>query len=287
MISIVYTKQRIMMIKAQDLIPEFRKRIENQKYSYNTVKNYINCVTLFLEAFKKIELKKIREDQIEKYIQRLVKTQNISQSYQKQILSSIHKFFLIMLNREIDLSNLYPDRKDYQLPKYLSKEEVKSMIEASGNIKHKCIICLLYSGGLRLQELVNLKLEDIDSKNNQINILESKGTIDRKVMLSSVLSENLKKYYQDYLPKKYLFEGKAGQQYSGRSVQMVVKKVAKICELQKEVSPHILRHSFAIHLLENGTDIRYIQQLLGHNSIKTTEIYRHIIDTKIRSPLDY
>jgi integrase/recombinase XerD len=176
-----------------------------------------------------------------------------------------------------------------KLPQYLSKEEVKLMIEVTTNMKHKCILCLLYSGGLRLKELVNLKLADIDSKSRIIHIAPTKSSKKRVVMLSQVLLSNLRLYYKEYRPKIYLFEGQNGGKYSNRSVQQIVKVAAQKSNIKSEVSPHILRHSFATHLLENGTDIRLIKELLGHESLKTTAIYNHvskISQTKIISPLD-
>jgi site-specific recombinase XerD len=147
----------------------------------------------------------------------------------------------------------------------------------------------LYSGGLRLSEVINLKITDIDSNLMAITIRQAKGKKDRQVMLSEKFLLCLREYYSKYKPSYYLFEGQNNIQYSGRSIQQIVKESAIKTGINKKVSPHILRHSFATHLLENGTDIRYIQELLGHNHLKTTEIYTHISDVaknKIKSPLD-
>lgn len=157
------------------------------------------------------------------------------------------------------------------------------------NLKHRCIVKLLYGCGLRLHELICLELTDVDSENMLIRINHSKGNKDRMVMLSPSLLAELRAYVKEFKPRKYLIEGQGGGRYSDKSVQMIVKAAAYRAGIQKLVTPHVLRHSFATHLLENGTDIRYIQQLLGHNSIKTTEIYTHITDvsrSQIRSPLD-
>jgi site-specific recombinase XerD len=163
------------------------------------------------------------------------------------------------------------------------------MIDVVENRKHLCIIKMLYGAGLRLGELLNLKLSDINSENMLIYIRKAKGNKDRVVMLSSDLLIDLREYFIIYKPKEYLFEGQNGGTYSERSVQNVVKNVASRAGIKKKVTPHTLRHSFATHLIEAGTDIRFIQQLLGHQSIKTTEIYTHITDIsklKIKSPLD-
>ena len=163
------------------------------------------------------------------------------------------------------------------------------MLDTITNLKHLCIVKLLYGAGLRLSEVLNLQLEDIDSRNLLINIRNSKGRKDRSVMLSDRLLTDLRNYFKEYEPKEYLFEGQKNAKYSSTSVQNIVKNAAKRAGIKKTVTPHILRHSFATHLVENGTDIRYVQELLGHNSIKTTELYTHITDvgkSKIKSPLD-
>lgn len=148
---------------------------------------------------------------------------------------------------------------------------------------------LLYAAGLRLSELLNLKITDINSEKMIIHIVQSKGNKDRMVMLSEKVLGQLRPYYKKHQPKKYLIEGQKGEKYAPSSVQKIVKTNAEKAGIKKPVTPHLLRHSFAIHLLENGTDIRFIQKLLGHNSIKTTQIYTHIVDVTncgIKSPLD-
>ena len=175
------------------------------------------------------------------------------------------------------------------MPNYLTTMQVKKLFAAVDNIKHRCILKLLYGSGLRLSELLHLKVIDIDSSRMIINIRKSKGNKDRVVMLSSTLLDELRIYFIKYKPMDFLFEGQSGGMYSPKSVQLIVKNAASKAGIKKQVTPHTLRHSFATHLLEAGTDIRFIQQLLGHHSIKTTEIYTHITDvskSKIKSPLD-
>lgn len=194
-----------------------------------------------------------------------------------------------MFSRKFSLSHLYPKRVEHQLPKYLNKEEILKMIGLTENLKHKLMISLLYGCGLRVSELINLKITDIDSKSGRISIIQAKGKKDRYVMLPKSVLPLLKEYFEKYFPQTYLFEGGKNEKYSPRSVQQVVKQAALKAKIQKLVTPHILRHSFATHLIENGTDIIYIQELLGHNSVMTTQIYTHIIDLtirKIQSPLD-
>jgi site-specific recombinase XerD len=262
-----------------------------QRYSPSTIKTYQNSIRVFLNhaSIKYTHPIEIEIEAIEKYVIWQVKKNNISQSYQRIMLGSIQKFYSLVFNVNRSFTNLYPKRTEYKLPKYLTQKEVEQLIDATENIKHRCIIMLLYSGGLRLSELLNLKIIDIDSTKMTINIRKSKGKKDRQVMLSKKFLVNLRQYYIEYKPQFYLFEGQSNLQYSGRSVQQIIKNSALKCALKKQVSPHILRHSFATHLLENGTDIRYIQELLGHSLLKTTEIYTHITDiakNKIKSPLD-
>ena len=273
----------------ENKIELFEKRLKLQRYSPNSIKIYVNCVENFLLIFKKYNPKNIDFNQIEKYIHYLINEKKISQSYQKQIIASIDKYYSLVWDINFDFKKLYPKNLEYKIPVFLSKNEVNKMIDKTVNLKHKSIICLLYSGGLRLSELLSLKIEDIDSDNMLIIIKNSKGNRDRIVMLSKVLLKLLRNYYLKYKPTEYIIEGLNGNKYSDKSVQQVVKQAAKRAGINKRVTPHILRHSFATHLLENGTDIRFIKELLGHKSIKTTQIYTHITDiskSKIISPLD-
>lgn len=172
----------------------------------------------------------------------------------------------------------------------MSKEEIKLILEAHSNIKHKTMLSLIYSCGLRRSELLNLKPNDIDSKRNIVIIRQSKGKKDRITPLSPKILELLRAYYTIYKPKIFLFEGqKSGSIYSEKSLQSVLKQALQKAKINKPVTLHWLRHSYATHLLESGTDLRYIQELLGHNSSKTTEIYTHV-STKslqqIKSPFD-
>jgi site-specific recombinase XerD len=185
--------------------------------------------------------------------------------------------------------NIDRPRKEHKLPKVISKEEVIAIIENTNNIKHRCIVEVLYSGGLRRSELINLKIKDIDSKRMVIRIEDAKGNKDKFTILSETLLKDLRKYFIEWKPKNYLFEGTANEKYTASSVAKIISKASLRAKIQQKVTPHMLRHSFATHLLENGTDLRYIQSLLGHSSTKTTEIYTHVatnIFRKIKNPLD-
>jgi site-specific recombinase XerD len=184
---------------------------------------------------------------------------------------------------------LYPKRKPKLLPKYLTVVEVKRLLQQCTNLKHRCILKILYGCGLRVSEVIALKIADIDSAAMRIHIRAAKGKKDRVVPLPQTLLHNLRQYYLVYCPKDYLFEGQNGGNYSAKSIQSFIKKYAREAKIQKSVTPHMLRHSYATHQLENGVNIRYVQALLGHNSIKTTELYTHVIKiskNNIASPLD-
>ncbi len=278
-------------MEVDKLIDEFEKKLVLQRYSTNSIKNYKSAVKSFLLlAQKKFSNPlEIDEQVIEKYIYWKVDKHKIGSSHQRLIVASIDKFYQSLYNRLLNLKHLYPLRKSKSLPDYITTSEVKRMIDHVDNKKHLCIIKLLYGAGLRLSELINLKLTDINSQDMLIYIRKAKGNKDRVVMLSESLLKDLRDYFMLYKPREYLFEGQGGGMYSDKSVQNVVRDAARKAGIKKKVTPHTLRHSFATHLLEAGTDIRYIQQLLGHQSIKTTEVYTHITDvskSNIKSPLD-
>jgi len=279
-------------MQIENLLADFERKLVLQRYSKNSILNYKSAVKNFLQvaARKFNNPDELGVAEIEKYLFWKIDKHAVSHSYQRMIVASIDKFYNLVVGVKLNLKHLYPSRKTHTLPKYLNLSEVKRMIELTTNQKHRCIIKLLYGCGLRLSELLNLKITDIDSGNMVVHIRNSKGNKDRVVMLSNQLLQDLREYFSEYKPKEYLIEGQGGGLYSEKSVQNVVKDAAARAGIKKQVTPHILRHSFATHLLENGTDIRYIQQLLGHSSIKTTEIYTHITDiskSKIKSPLEF
>jgi integrase/recombinase XerD len=268
----------------------FKSRLQNHKYSESSVHSYINCMKQLKHFLQKYELDAITVELIQNHLNWLIQEKSISQSYQKQILISIQKYFDLVINKELNLSAIYPKHIEYHLPNCISKLQIKDMIDKTTNLKHKVILCLLYSAGLRLFELLNLTIKDIDTVNKVIHIFQVKSKTERLVMLSPNLSQLLPKYYEKYKPIHFVIEGQGGKAYTGKSVQETVKQAASRSGLIIPVTPQCLRHSFASHLIENGTDIHYVQELLGHQSIKTTENYTHTSDfskTKIQSPLDF
>jgi site-specific recombinase XerD len=268
---------------------KFVQQLRLQRYSENSIANYLSCINKFRNYAKENNILNPEFKDFEQYIYFQLSENKISASTQKQILASIVKYFKIIYDKDLNLKALYPQRKSNYLPNYLSKQEVKTMLDSITNLKHKLIIATIYSCGLRLSELINLKISDINSKTMQIKVCNSKNQKDRYVVLSEKLLTMLKEYYLIYRPQKYLIESINNTQYSDSSVQKLVKRAAKKAKILSKVTPHTLRHSYATHLLEAGTDIRIIQELLGHASIKTTTLYTHLSTTlkdKLKSPFD-
>ncbi len=219
----------------------------------------------------------------------MVEERQVSSSYQNQSINAIKFYFEKVQGGPRKIYYIERPRKETVLPSVLSEQEIKKIFEKMSNLKHKTLLMTCYSGGLRISEVLNLKPEDIDSDRMLIHVKGGKGKKDRVTLLSKTLLEILRRYYKVYKPHDYLFTGQMGGKYSERSAQMVLKKAASKAGIIRKVTLHTLRHSFATHLLENGTDIRYIQSLLGHSSPKTTQIYTHITSKgidQIKNPLD-
>ena len=278
-------------MKTKDLLIEFEYKLIEQKYSISSIHNYLSTMGCFLQQNKNKYSNPldITEKDIEEYLLWKIEKDGIGDSYQRLIVASIDKFYIYLFNIHLNIKHLYPRTKNKCLPVFLTSCEVSLLMDSVTNLKHKCIVQLLYGCGLRLNELLHLKLNDIDVKNKVIVIRNTNGGKNRKVMLSPLLLNSLKRYYKEYHPNEYLIEGQGGGKYTEKSVQVIVKNAAFKAGITKKVTPNTLRHSFAAHLLENGTDIHYIQELMGHKSINSTEIYRHITNieqSKIKSPLD-
>ncbi len=268
---------------------EYILKLRELRYSEGTLKVYKASFEEFINYYKDHELSEITEKMIVDFLRHLVINRKISTSYQNQAINAVKFYYERVLNGERKIYTVDRPRKEQTLPIVLNESEVAAIIKCTTNLKHKTIIMLAYSAGLRLGELINLKVTDIDSKRMQIRIEQGKGKKDRYTILSKKMLEMLRRYFQHFKPKEWLFEGAKGAHYSSRSIQLVVKDSAKKAGIKKQMSVHTLRHSFATHLLENGTDLRYIQSLLGHSSSKTTEVYTHITTKgfdQIVSPLD-
>lgn len=263
-------------------------KLELKRYANSTVKTYVTFFELFMNFHSSKSLNELDEDDVRSFLQSLIQEKR-SNAYVNQAINAIKFYYEAVLGMPNRFYDIERPRKVSKLPTVISKEEIRSIIDHTKNLKHKCVVQLLYSAGLRRSELLNLKLHDVDSKRMLLRIIDTKGNKDRQTLLSTTVLKDLRRYYAVYKPKKYLFEGRNGQRYSGESVLKIVKEAAERARLPVPVTPHILRHSFATHLLESGTDLRQIQVLLGHGSTKTTEIYTHVaINTfeTIKNPLD-
>ena len=273
-----------------NLVPvEFIKTLTLKNYSPNTIRTYKSMMQEFLVYHQKLDPAKITEEQIRDYLLYLIEKRDVSISYQNQSINAIKFYYEQVLGRPVRTYYIQRPKKRKVLPNVLSEDEVTRILESITNLKHRCIIMLAYSAGLRMGELINMKPADIDSKRNYVIVRQGKGMKDRYSLLSARVLKLLRQYYTEYKPKVWLFEGQFGDQYSATSIQNILKAAVVKAGIKKKVTVHTLRHSFATHLLERGTDIRYIQTLLGHQSSRTTEIYTHITQKglgKITSPLD-
>lgn len=268
---------------------DFIEKLRELRYSEQTLKTYKSLFEEFINYYHKYDIGKIDEPMIKAYLRYLVTERKVSVSYQNQAINAIKFYYERILGGQRKVYYIDRPRREKTLPTVLSEEEIVSLITSINNIKHKAILMTIYSAGLRISEAINLKIKDVDSKRMQIRVEQSKGKKDRYTLLSTKTLEVLRKYFTEYKPKQWLFEGQSGGQYSSRSIQNILKVAIAKTSIKKKVTVHTLRHSFATHLLENGTDLRYIQNLLGHESSKTTEIYTHITTKgfdQIKSPLD-
>lgn len=248
----------------------------------------------FLRFVYPTPLHQVNKVHLQQYHVMLIREKNISRSYQNQSVNALKFYLERVLGQERQYIDLERPKKIQQLPQVLSMEEVKQILSNTNNIKHEAMLTTIYSAGLRVGELINLKIADIDSDGMRIWVREGKGVKDRLTVLSPKLLELLRSYFLKYRPEEYLFEGPEGGKYSASSLRKVLQRAVKKAGIRKKVVPHTLRHSFATgptirHLLENGTNLRYIQSLLGHTNPKTTEIYTHVTTkslNEVKSPLD-
>ena len=270
-------------------VEAYKRWLRSRRYSDSTIKTYSEALLSFLKFYSNKPVAEITNNDVIVFNNDFILKHKLSASYQNQIVNAIKLFFKKIEGSALNVDLVHRPKKYNPLPKVLAIEEVADIINALDNIKHKCMISLIYSAGLRRSELLNMRISNIDSKRMEIFIAHSKNRKDRVVPLSETGLQLLREYYKSYHPKDYLFEGQSGDQYSERSLALVLKKACEKAGIKKQVNLHMLRHSYATHLLETGTDLRYIQELLGHKSSKTTEIYTHVSQrslNKISSPLD-
>ncbi len=288
--KIIQQHETIPSPEGIEQITKFKQYLASKRYSDNTIKTYCEALRSFFVFYRNREICQISTDDVISYNNEYILKNNLSSSYQNQIVSAVKLYFSTIRETKIEIEKIHRPKREKLLPNVLSKQEIKVILNAHQNFKHKVMLSLIYSCGLRCGELLSLKPVHIDSKRNIILIKQAKGKKDRIVPLSPLILEMLRSYYLQYKPEKYLFEGQIkGNPYDSRSLQQVLKQALTKVGITKPVTLHWLRHSYATHLLESGTDLRYIQELLGHNSSKTTEIYTHV-STKsiqqIKSPFD-
>ena len=265
-----------------------RKELVSRKYSPKTIKAYLHHNEKFLRYTGKAP-DEIGDDEIKAYLVHLVENGEVATSTLNNTISAL-KFYYGTVRKQEFAYDIERPRKDQKLPVVLSKEEVAQILSSVANLRHKALLMLVYSAGLRVSEVVGLKPTDIDAERKLIHVRDAKGRKDRYTLLSAVAMDTLNLYMKSHQPREWLFPSrKANSHITTRTVQKVFEQARKKAGIKKDVTVHSLRHSFATHLLESGVDIRYIQELLGHKSSKTTEIYTHVSNrdlSKIRNPLD-
>ena len=270
-------------------VVELEQVLMLKRYSHNTIKTYLKAFRQYIMFYNNQKLSSLGRAEIDAFIVHQIKTKNISESHQNQILSAIKMFYEAVLGQSEKVRNLIRPKTPLKLPHVLTESEVERLIGATGNLKHKCILMLIYSGGLRLGELIRLRLNDLEPNAGRIFVYGGKGKKDRCTILSPKVWQQLQEYIAVFRPVEWVFEGQDGGAYSARSVQNIFMHAKAKSGINPYATVHTLRHSFATHLLEAGVDLRYIQDLLGHESSKTTEIYTHITRVgwqRVQSPLD-
>ena len=263
--------------------------LHQKRYSKSTIKTYAAYFKDFIYYFSELNLEKLTHKEINDYLLHLIREWHISTSEQNQRINAIKFYYEKVLRKERQVFEIERPRKEKLLPEVLSKEEVGKILKATNNLKHKTIISVIYSCGLRRSEVLQIKISNVDSKRMMIKINSAKGKKDRYVQLSEGLLQLLRQYYNEYKPKIWLFEGQKGEQYSAESISNLLKTAAFKAGIKRRVYPHMLRHSFATHQLEQGVDIRFIQAWLGHESLKTTQRYTHVSEhnfKNFKNPLD-
>jgi site-specific recombinase XerD len=281
------------VIKRASVLPAlpqgYHEQLVRLRYSPATVATYEAQMRIFLAHIHPATAEDIDEAQISRYMMYLVEEKKVSISTQNTAINAIKFYLEHVMGGERRVYYTERPRREWKLPVVLSEEEVRALFWATTNAKHRCAMFLLYSAGLRVSELLRLRWEDIDADRKLIHVRSAKGKKDRVTLLSGYAYEYLRNYRDLYSPREWVFEGIGGGQYSSRSVNAVIRRSARAAGIGKRVSAHTLRHSFATHLLERGTDLRYIQVLLGHDSSRTTERYAHVTKRgfeALLSPLD-
>lgn len=272
---------------------EMRRRMEEELKlrgcSPRTSKTYLSWVSRFAQHYRRPP-DQLGTEQVRAYLVTLLSEAKLSRSTMVQAFCALKFFYVHVLHRSLEVEDLHFPRKRGRLPRVLSESEVRRLLESADDLKERAILMTLYSTGLRLSELTHLQVKDIDSNKMQIRVQQGKGAKDRYVLLSRTLLETLRRYFLSYQPESWLFYGSTHQQpVPDQAIQRMVRRLSEKAGLRPGVTTHTLRHSFATHLLEHGTELPYIQELLGHKCIKTTMLYARVSPSalrKVTSPLD-
>ena len=272
------------------VLPAMRERLRLKAYSESTIRTYLNEVAQLLKDLGNIPADQLKPEHLKSYLVYCFEKLLLKENTLHSRINALKFYYEQVLGRQKFFWEIPRPKRHSILPKLLNEQELGRLFNSTGNKKHKAMLFTAYSAGLRVSEIVNLKIKDIDSKRMQIFIQRAKGKKDRYVNLSPVLLDILRNYFNGYKPRLYLFESEySGNAYPVRTVQQIFANAKRKAGIRKDVGIHSLRHSFATHLLEKGVDIRYIKDLLGHFSIKTTERYLHVTRqnlVNIVSPLD-
>ncbi len=266
-----------------------QQKLVVKAYSPSTIANYCGGFAKFLRFFEQRDLLTISKEEIEAFVYHQITKYKISESAQNCLINAIKAYYEQVLGKPREYYDIQRPKRSQSLPNVLSKEEVVSLIQATSNLKHRTILLAIYSAGLRISEAIQLRVRDIHSDEGYLFIKGSKNKKDRKTILSPILLGELRSYYKAFKPSYWLFEGQEGGQYSTKSIQNIFRASVAKSGVNPWATVHTLRHSFATHLLQQGTNLRIIQVLLGHSSTKTTEIYSHVLaisNKNVASPLD-
>ena len=270
-------------------LEELERTLTLKGMSTSTINTYKYMVTIFFSRFMNQDVKMVSKEDIEGFIYQLIKESHISESFQNQMINAVKAYYEYVLGMPREYYDIIRPKKSVTIPNVLSEEEVIKIIQFPNNIKHRALLWTIYSAGLRISEVVNLRINDINSKDGYIFVKGAKGKKDRKTILSERLIFLLRRYYIEHKPSYWLFEGQTGGKYSVGSIRKIFRRAVKGTNSNPWATVHTLRHSFATHCLQNRISMRHVQSMLGHNSPKTTEIYTKTIEInnkKIQSPLD-
>lgn len=288
---LVLKKDLLVHPEESQVLISFRRYMESVRYSRNTVDTYVDALRTFIRFHRHKPIKDMGPQDLVDFNNDYIIRKGLSFSFQNQVINGVKLYFRKVRKDVFDPELIQRPRRPRPLPNVLSKEEVKAILEVHGNLKHRTMLSLIYACGLRCGELLMLKPADIDSHRKLLIIRKAKGNKDRVAPISDKMINLLRDYFVAYRPKNYLIEGqKAGDPYDMRSLQLVLKQALVKAGIQKPATLHWLRHSYATHLLEAGTNLRYIQEILGHSSPKTTQIYTHVSSEKLQnifSPFDH